>query len=359
MKYFLLILTLLTGIEHSSFAQKEIKYTNASALHITGKLRENAPGFHRLDTASYPALPTGIKHLLTNSAGIAVTFTTNSSTIWAKWCVSNAKTYENMTAIANKGLDLYVKRDGKWQFAGVGRPSALCSNYQITKNMEGGKKEFLLYLPLYDELTKLEIGVEEGSELLPGGEPFKKRILIYGSSIVQGASASRPGMAYPARLSRRTGLHFINFGLSGSAKMETPVADVVAELEADAYILDCVPNSSPEEITERTGYLVQSIRARHPQAPIILVQSIVREISFIDKQWTSRMKLQNENMRKQYEMLQKQGIKSLYFIGGEGLIGDDHEGTTDGTHPNDLGFDRMLQKMEPQIKAILSKHGVI
>lgn len=359
MKSFLIILTLLTGINHSSFAQKEIKYSNASALHIIGKLNAGAPGFHRLDTTAYPALPPGVKRLLTNAAGIAVTFTTNSTTIWAKWCVSKAKTNENMTAIANKGLDLYVKRDGKWQFAGVGRPSGQCSNYQITKNMEGGTKEFLLYLPLYDELNKLEIGIEEGSELLAGAEPFKKRILIYGSSIVQGASASRPGMAYPARLSRRTGLHFINFGLSGSAKMEKSVADVVTELDADAYILDCVPNSSPEEITERTAYLVQSIRARHPKAPIIIVQSIIREISFIDKQWTSRMKLQNENMRKQYDLLQKQGVKDLYFIDAKGLIGDDHEGTTDGTHPNDLGFDRMLQKMEPQIKAILDRHGII
>ena len=103
-------------------------------------------------------------------------------------------------------------------------------------------------MPLYDELTKLEIGVTPNASLQPLPTPFIKRILIYGSSIVQGASASRPGLAYPAMLSRATGLNFINMGVSGSAKMEKAAADLVAATPADAYILDCVPNSSPQEI---------------------------------------------------------------------------------------------------------------
>ncbi len=359
MKFFVIFLFLTAGLTKASVAQTKIKYINASALHIIGKLQEKAPAFQRLDTASYPGLPPAVKRLLTQSAGMAVVFTSNSPAIWAKWCVSKAKTYDNMTSIANKGLDLYVRKNGQWQFAGVGRPSEQCSQYQIVKNMESGGKEFLLYLPLYDELFNLEIGIEEGSEIMPAPNPFRKTILIYGSSIVQGASASRPGMAYPARLSRLTGLHFINFGLSGSAKMERPVAGLVAEIDADAYILDCVPNSSPDEITQRTSYLVNSIKTRHPKAPVIIIQSIVRETSFVDLQWEKRIKLQNESMKKQYDSLCQKGVKGLYMISADGLLGNDHEGTTDGTHPNDLGFDRMLQKLLPEISAILKKHDVL
>ncbi len=83
-----------------------------------------------------------------------------------------------------------------------------------------GLKECLLYLPLYDQVDQVEIGVAKNAMIEAAATPFKKRILVYGSSIVQGASASRPGLAYPARMSRETGLNFLNLGFSGSAKME-------------------------------------------------------------------------------------------------------------------------------------------
>src|SRR5690606_17337574 len=117
----------------------------------------------------------------------------------------------------------------------------------------------------------------------PGEQPFHHRILVYGSSIVQGASASRPGLAYPARLSRSTGLNFLNLGMGGSAKMEKEVADMIADIPADAFVLDCVPNSFPAEIRERTGYLIKTIRAKHPQAPIIVMQSVIRETGYFNR----------------------------------------------------------------------------
>ena len=44
---------------------------------------------------------------------------------------------------------------------------------------------------------------------------------------------------------------------------------------------------------------------------------------------------------------------NLYFIKEDRFLGTDHEGTVDGTHPNDLGFDRMLKKYKPAISKIL------
>src|SRR3546814_662722 len=126
-----------------------------------------------------------------------------------------------MTAIAFEGLDLYIKRDGRWQYAGVARPATNeCNEYTVVQDMEPGDKECLLYLPLYDETTSVQIGVEAGANISARPNPFSKNILVYGSSIVHGASASRPGLAYPARLSRETGYHFLNFGVSVTEKME-------------------------------------------------------------------------------------------------------------------------------------------
>jgi len=39
-------------------------------------------------------------------------------------------------------------------------------------------------------------------------------------------------------------------------------------------------------------------------------------------------------------------------------LGGDHEGTVDGTHPNDLGFDRMLHQLKSKLEAILSGYGI-
>ena len=334
------------------------KYTKGTALTLVGKVKETKNPYQRLDSADYPALPLAVKRLSTNSAGIAISFTTNSRVIAAKWCVSESKQKTNLTAIAHKGLDLYIKKEGKWQFAGVAQPNGTCNEYVLVKNMDDSEKECLLYLPLYDSVDGVEIGVEENAHLKPLADPFRKRILIYGSSIVQGASASRPGIAYPARLSRETGLNFINLGFSGSAKMEKSVADMVASFPADAYILDCVPNSSPQQIKERTANFVNTIRNNYPKAPIIVIPTIVREHGFFDQVVGKHVAQQNLAIKAEVKSLQQSGVKDLYLIGEGHLLGSDHEGTTDGTHPNDLGFDRMFQQLKPEIMNIFKRYGI-
>ncbi|OKL40538.1 hydrolase [Pontibacter flavimaris] len=340
-----------------SHAQTPV-YTSATELTLVGKIQATQQVYHRIDTTDYPDMPPAVKRLLTNSAGLAIAFKTNSTTVSAKWCTSPRTASANMTAIVYEGLDLYIKKDGRWQFAGVGMPNGDCSEYTLVRNMGEGEKECLLYLPLYDETTSLEIGVAEGATLQPLPDPFRKRILMYGSSILQGASASRPGIAYPARLSRDTGLNFLNLGLSGSAKMEKPVADMIASISADAFVLDCVPNSSPQEIKERTAYLVNTIRQHHPKAPILVIPSTVREHGAFDQVVGARVKAQNEQIEEEVNKLLRSGVKDLYLLSYRQQLGTDHEGTVDGTHPNDLGFDRMLQQLRPQFKAILRKYNI-
>lgn len=354
----LLALLALTGLNEAFAQDPKPVYRPATAFTLTGKIADTKHLYHRVDTAAYPALPGAVKKLLTNSAGLAITFKTNSTAISAKWCTSRRKASANMTAIAFEGLDLYIKKDGKWQYAGVGRPKEDCSEANLVQHMDKSEKECLLYLPLYDETTSLEIGLDPGASASALPDPFGKRVLIYGSSILQGASASRAGLAYPARLSRETGLNYLNLGLSGNGKMEPAVADMIAEIPADAYILDCVPNSSPQMIKDRAEYLVTTIRKHHPKAPIIMVQSIVREHGFFDLKVGQYVADQNKAYQEAFLLLQKKGLQDLYFIPGADMLGKDHEGTGDGTHPNDIGFDRMLQVLKPRFTAILKKYGI-
>ncbi|MFT3902676.1 MAG: SGNH/GDSL hydrolase family protein [Niabella sp.] len=334
-------------------ARPSLVYTDGLSLNLIGQAFPLPNSYCRIDTSLHKDFSPVIKRLLTHAAGLVISFKTNSPRIAAKWCVTNSRPGNNMTPIMNKGLDLYIKRDGVWQFAGVGRPDAVCNEYVLVQNMDESEKECLLYLPLYDEVKSLSVGIDSGYHISAGEDPFKKkRVVVYGSSITQGASASRPGMAYLARLSRDMGVNFINLGLSGNGKMEKEVADMVANIRADAFVLDCFANPSPEQIIQRTAYMVKAIRAAHPAAPIVLIQAGFRESGNFDSAIANISRLKDKNVQTEFEKLKKEGIKRLYLILADDLLGRDHEGTTDGIHPNDLGFDRMLQVIKPEMVKI-------
>ena len=345
---------LFTGIVDAQV----LKYTDARNLLMVGKACSSKEYYHRLDTALFKDLPPKIKYLSTFYCGLAIGFMTNSSVIAAEWEVKPDKPSPNLSAIAHKGLDLYIERNGIWEFAGVGKPelNSTRSKSIIVQEMDDTPKKCLLYLPLFSETKTLKIGVEEGSEIVALPYPFEKKVLVYGSSIVHGAEASRAGTTYVAKLSRRAGIDFINLGFSGNARMENSMADCLADIKADAYILDCVPNATAQQISERTAYLVETIRNKHPEAPIIVMQSIAMDIGNFNLKIKSDLRIKDETIRNEVEKLCKRGVKKLYFIEGKDLIGKDHEGTGDGIHPNDLGFERMAAYLEPKLMEILNNN---
>jgi GDSL-like lipase/acylhydrolase family protein/SGNH-like hydrolase/esterase family protein len=334
-----------------------IVYTDASTLYISGKFFNTTNPYQRIDTAKYPALPAPVKRLLTHSAGLAICFTSSSTSVSAKWCINKPLTYSNMTTINSQGLNLYVQKDGKWQFAGVAKPgNKKCSEAVIVENMVKGEKKFMLYLPTYNELNSLEIGVEQGSTIKSMPDGFKKRIAVYGSSVTQGASASRSGLAYPAMLSRHFGYDFMNIGMSGSAKMEPAVVDMVNDVEADAYFLDCIPNASVQQIKDRTLNMVMAIQKAHPGKPVILLNSISREQGFVDMKMGATVAAQNKAADSIGHFLLSRHTRDFYFIDVKYFFGDDHEASTDYAHPNDLGNYRFVQKLEPILADILKKY---
>ncbi|WP_162304373.1 family 20 glycosylhydrolase [Maribellus luteus] len=332
------------------------KFVDADSLTIVGKAMPTSKLYHRVDGEKYMDMPAPVKSLYTNSAGIAIAFQTNSSVISAKWEVQKNQVYPNIPRIGSMGLDLYIKKNGKWQFAGAGIPEDKYSEKYIVTDMDTSTKECLLYLPTYDEIVSLKIGVDEAAYILPAASPFVGKYVIYGSSITQGASASRAGMAYPARMSRATGLNFINLGLSGNGKMEKPVIDMLADIECDAFIMDCIANPSAEQIRERAPYAIRHLREKHPNTPIIFIQSVVREKGYFNAKVEVWNRQQNEAIAEVVKNLQNENIPYLYLIEEDDFLGTDHEGTVDGVHPNDLGFDRLINAVQPKIQAILELH---
>ena len=354
----------ITVLMFHSLSAQQTRYHNAADLNVIGKAIPTSKDFTRIDTSAYRFNDKVIDEYACHSTGLAVLFATDSPFIKAKWQTSPKNASENMTAIAQKGLDLYIRQDGEWVFAGVGRPKmdkgpdyAMHSG-TIVKDMAPGRKECLLYLPLYDRLDSLFIGVEEGSYMEPLENPFKYRIVVKGSSVTHGLAASRPGMSYAARFGRDNGFYCFNLGFSGKSKLQEEYARYLADIEdVDAFIFDAFSNPSAEIIGENFDRFVDMIREAHPNVPLIFMQTERRESRNFDT-WREEFEAEKqaaaeEEMRERMKM-----DKHIYFIPSDDFLGDEHIATSDGSHPTDLGFTYMLESISPKILKILKKYGI-
>lgn len=151
---------------------------------------------------------------------MAITFRTNSKNIALKWNTEEEEPSLNTTFILQKGFDLYIKKDNKWVFAGVATPTVGTRHQSpIVENMDESVKTCLLYLPIFANINRLELGIDEGSVIEKVENKFRHKIVVIGSSITHGAAASRPGMAYPAQLNRHLGFEFPNLEHADNANL--------------------------------------------------------------------------------------------------------------------------------------------
>ncbi len=328
---------------------------DALALGLEGQgWSENAKPFDRLPAKAEGVVRGAVWSLSRHSAGQAVRFLSDANAISARWKVTNKNlAMAHMPATGVSGLDLYVNDNGTWRWIGAGRPSAQTNEAQLAGGIPEGTHEYLIYLPLYNGTEEISIGIAPDAILAKAPARTVKPIVVYGTSIVHGGCASRPGMAYPAILGRWLHHPTINLGFSGNGKMDMELADLLAEIDASVYVLDTAPNMNPEMIAERLVPFVEKLRAAKPDTPIVLVENIAyQQGAFLPKSKASYVD-KNIQVKKGYETLTAKNIPGLYYIEGETLLGTDGEGAVDGTHPTDLGFMRMAEGIAPTLKQAL------
>lgn len=362
-------LALLLGITSlSTFAQTKanpetriILWSDIRQFGVEGRGWDATKDFYdRLPAKAEKVVRPPVWDLSHDSAGMCVRFVSDATTIRARWALINSWLYlPNETAIANSGLDLYVKTDEGWHWLAVGQPTKQTNEVTLIENLLPGKREYLLYLPLYNGVKFVELGVPTNAVIdkAPAWGPGdRKPIVFYGTSILQGLSASRPGMVHAAILQRQFNWPVINLGFSGNGKMEPEMATLLAELDPSVYVIDCLPNMVAAEIKARAEPLVKALRAAHPATPIVLVEDRTMQDSFLIAGRMEWYHLKDRaELRAAFDRLKQAGIENLYYIPGDHLFGDDGEGSVDGSHPSDLGFARQAEifarVLEPLLKS--------
>ena len=344
-----------------SAAPSAVAWHDVTSWGVEGRLwedEERLRWFDRFPAAAEKTVPPDVWTLSRDSAGMAVRFETDAQTIRVRMKLLNEKLARpNMPATGVSGLDLYARdTTGRWRWVAVTKPEKQEFEADLIPGLAlaPGRREYLAYLPLYNGVESLAIGVPEGAafqRLAPRGKP----IVFYGTSITHGACASRPGMAHVAILGRRLERPVANVGFSGNGRMDAAVGDLLARVDAACYVIDCLPNMDAKLVRERCAPLVKQLRAARPAVPIVLVEDRRFTNEWILPAKKAHHDANHAALREAFDALRRDGVGGLFYLQGDGLLGDDGEGAVDASHPTDLGFLRQADAFEPVLREALQE----
>ncbi|MEN6645546.1 MAG: SGNH/GDSL hydrolase family protein [Armatimonadia bacterium] len=324
-----------------------LTWIDARDLTIEGKGWADTAGFYdRLPAKAKGVVRPPVWDLSLDSSGYCVRLRTDAPTLHVKWELRKPNlAMDHMPATGVSGVDLYAREASGWRFIATGRVTKQANEATFST---AGRSEFALYLPLYNGVNSVSLGVPEGKFIGKIDESSRgKPIVFYGTSITQGGCASRPGMAYPAIVGRALDLPIINLGFSGNGQSEPEMADLLAELDPSVYVLDALWNMTAEMVQERLAPCVRKLRAAHPQTPILLAE----DCTIRNQIPTPKGKL----LREIFDQLKQEGVTGLYFLSAEGMMGPDDQGTVDGCHPTDLGFIYQAEVFTKALRPLVGK----
>ncbi|MCE7040719.1 SGNH/GDSL hydrolase family protein [Dyadobacter sp. CY312] len=306
------------------------------------------------------------------SAGLMIRFRSNAEQIKIRYTVGGNHALPHMPATGVSGVDLYaVSSDGDelWCAGKYAFKDTISYDFQnLNPNDQYHKhgREYRLFLPLYNSVKWLEVGVPEGTEFKFLPIRPEKPIVAYGTSIMQGACASRPGMAWTSILSRKMDRPLINLGFSGNGRLEKEVTDLVAEVEASVYILDCLPNltirtdsvysMTATEVAKRIKDAVRTLKNKHTDTPIALAGHPGCTDGAINPKRLSYCQEANKVLTETFAELKAEGIQGIYLIPSDDFQ-QGIETMVDGTHPTDLGMMLYAQGYEKHLRKILHEEA--
>ena len=369
--FFLTLVLLLSSMGVYADALPGFRYEDATKFQIINKGWDNTTEpYTRLPQQYMDSCREEQQWLYNHSSGIAVRFATNSKRIAAQYNLKNNFHMQHMAMTGIKGTDLYYLNEERnvWEHVNTARPQE--KNFKAdsiqsklyVENLDGEMHEYMIYLPLYDGINWLQIGVDSTAELtMPRVENPRKmgKIVIYGTSIQQGGCASRVGMVPSAMIQREYNLECVNISTSGNARMDLYIAEAMASIEdAICFVVDPVPNCTKDRLDTITYDFINILRTRRPEVPIIMVEGIMYPYTRHNSYHAEYLPQKNESFRLGYEQHLAENPNGLYYMTCEGQVGPEMEGTVDGVHLTDYGFRAYADLLEVKIKEALDDTGV-
>lgn len=335
-------------------------FDESLALRGLAWLPENRPHRSFRRTPERPELEAtlseGVRVLSHNPASAFLSFFTDSPELSVRIELHDTDQMSHMPATGQSGAELYFRAGPFWHAAATARPTLNKKVFEDCLITEGRSewREYRLYLPLYQRMQKLEIGINRGARIepsLPTGEV--RPIVFYGTSITQGGCASTTGSDYVSQIGRLLDTEVINLGFSGSGKGEPVMAELISEINAGMFVLDYVANVQPGELCATLPAFVSILRRKHPTTPIVLLSCVTYNQTLWDQKKKESLEETRDTMMEFYLAARKAGDAHIHFVDGNALLVAGQSGLyVDGVHPTSAGFSRMAEILAPQLSTL-------
>ncbi len=314
--------------------------------------------YRRMDETVAERVNPGVRRNNYHTAGGRVRFSTDSTRIGVRVEMPYVTKFCHMPITGSSSFDVYLDTDNGSVYQSVFKPDVkIDRGFEMSvKTRVRGYRSYTLNFPLYSPVSRLEIGIDAGAALGEGRKYLPvKPIVYYGSSITQGACASRPGLAYQSIVARKLNVDFVNLGFSGNALAEQVMCDYIAGLDMSVFVADYdhnAPNAAHLLATHKNLYL--TVREKNPDLPIIIASR--PDYIFSPTDSNKRREIIEDTFR----FARSQGDEHIFYIDGDGFCRGEYEDScsVDGTHPNDVGFVMMAEKFGATLREIFREMPV-
>ncbi len=327
----------------------EAVYYDARDLSLHGVFHDGER-YRRVPADVAEATSASVSKLAQNTAGGRVRFITDSPYIAIAARMDGTSKWNHFSLSGSTAFDIYADKT-RYIATFLTPATNYEEGYEAYINTPlTDEHEYTVNMPLYANVKELLIGIAPDSVMKPA-EPYgiSTPIVFYGSSITQGACASRPGCCYENIISRKLDADIIDLGFSGNAKAELAIANYVASLDMSAFVYDYDHNApNPAHLLETHERMFKIVREAHPDIPIIMM---TRPRYYLTEEEEQRVKI----VRKTYETALEGNDKNVAFIKGADLIDEDIREIhlVDGCHPNDAGFASMARVVANKLREMM------
>ena len=331
---------------------------NAEPFVVDGLpwFNENGGKFYRWPKRAKSILRDALWELGTMPSGGRVRFKTDSPALHVR--VQHGRpdiASAHRCAVGTSGIDLYEGPPKKMTYWNSSNAIVAKKPYvtQFFADLPKRLREFTIYLPVYNDLIRFEIGLAPGARLAaPSPYRRKQSVVFYGTSVTQGGCSARAATGFVPVVGRLLGINVVNLGFSGNGWCDPELVPLLDEIDMSCLVVDPVGNMGLERMQTRYVPFLNAIRARRPKLPLLLMtQFQFAKVNYLGNDGYDEA---NAIVLQTHRQMRRQGDQNVYLLDTRKLIGreQDHP-SVDGVHLTDLGFKRMADGIAPVLRRIL------